>query len=185
MSHHPSLPLFIHSIIDQGRCLAGRFTGDPEIKSMTKADSSHVVWSAVDPAPCAISWRTIGQKKYGGDEIALFKRSYGRTGREEDNGSISTDAAPPKMETWFARRSLHEDVSGDDNITFQEFKEGLLAFHSEHEKEYTPDVTDAHQVLSWVIPNEVIVNGYRDIRISGMRFPPLMQCSFFPQACVD
>lgn len=52
-------------------------------------------------------------------------------------------------ETWFARTSVHENAAKSGTATWQEFDQGLRANHSQHEMEYTPDVHDAHQVLSW------------------------------------
>jgi hypothetical protein len=52
-------------------------------------------------------------------------------------------------ENWFARISIHEDSSDKGTATWEEFDNGLRVDHSEHEKDYTPDLVDAHQVLSW------------------------------------
>jgi len=52
-------------------------------------------------------------------------------------------------ETWFARTSTHENKRETGTATWDEFEGGLLDNHSQHEMEYTPDVYDAHKVLSW------------------------------------
>ena len=52
-------------------------------------------------------------------------------------------------ETWFARRSIHADRAAPGTATFAELDAGLRHEHSLHEMQYTPDVFDAHEVLSW------------------------------------
>lgn len=52
-------------------------------------------------------------------------------------------------EAWFARTSLHENKKEAGTATWDEFEAGLLDDHSLHESQYTPDVFDAHKVLSW------------------------------------
>ena len=58
---------------------------------------------------------------------------------------------PPRSpsEAWFARRSLHANVSKKGTARFQTFDYGLRVDHSEHEREYTPDVFDSYKVLDW------------------------------------
>jgi len=52
-------------------------------------------------------------------------------------------------EAWFARTSLHENKKEKGTASWDEFEAGLLDDHSLHESQYTPDVFDAHKVLSW------------------------------------
>lgn len=52
-------------------------------------------------------------------------------------------------ESWFARTSLHENKREPGTADWDEFEAGLFDDHSLHEMEYTPDVFDAHKVLSW------------------------------------
>ncbi|KAI5203561.1 hypothetical protein AUEXF2481DRAFT_1603 [Aureobasidium subglaciale EXF-2481] len=52
-------------------------------------------------------------------------------------------------EAWFARTSLHENKKEQGTANWDEFEAGLLDDHSLHESQYTPDVFDAHKVLSW------------------------------------
>lgn len=56
---------------------------------------------------------------------------------------------PRAAEAWFARRSWHAEEMRAGTAEWDEFKFGLKDLHSEHEYEYTPDVYDAHEVLSW------------------------------------
>ena len=54
-----------------------------------------------------------------------------------------------ESETWFARTSIHENKREAGTATWDEFEGGLLDNHSQHEMEYTPEVYDAHKVLTW------------------------------------
>ena len=52
-------------------------------------------------------------------------------------------------EHWFARRSRHANQSEEGTATFSEFDYGLRHDHPEHEMDYTPDVYDCYEVLTW------------------------------------
>lgn len=52
-------------------------------------------------------------------------------------------------EFWYARTSLHESKKEPGTASWAEFEAGLYDDHSLHESQYTPDVFDAHKVLSW------------------------------------
>lgn len=63
--------------------------------------------------------------------------------------SLPAEARTPDGETWFARSSLHVNEKKAGTGDWDEFEGALLDRHSEHEMDYTPDVFDAHRVLSW------------------------------------
>jgi hypothetical protein len=52
-------------------------------------------------------------------------------------------------EHWFARKSVHENKAVAETANWPEFDDGLRRNHSQNEMGYTPDVVDAHEVLSW------------------------------------
>lgn len=52
-------------------------------------------------------------------------------------------------EAWFARTSVHDNVAQEGTASWEEFDSGLRKNHSQHEKDYTPNVYDAHEVLNW------------------------------------
>lgn len=68
-------------------------------------------------------------------------------------------------ETWFARTSIHENKREHGTATWEEFEGGLLDDHSQHEMDYTPDVYDAHRVLTW---NESIgpIEGWQKVGLN-------------------
>ena len=57
--------------------------------------------------------------------------------------------AGASTEAWFARTSVHENAAKDGTASWEEFDAGLRQDHSQHEKDYTPDVFDAHEVLNY------------------------------------
>ncbi|KAF4554000.1 Hypothetical protein D9617_5g068750 [Elsinoe fawcettii] len=71
---------------------------------------------------------------------------------------IDVDDMPPEVrggnisgiaESWFGRSSVHENKAEKGSAEWSEFERYLLDDHSEHEKDYTPAVYDAHKVLDW------------------------------------
>lgn len=73
-------------------------------------------------------------------------------------------------ETWFARRSRHANLSQEGTADFGEFDYGLRIDHSEHEREYTPEVFDSFKVLEWDLERdgeELIIDGYNQIRMTS------------------
>ncbi|KAJ4344776.1 uncharacterized protein N0V89_012520 [Didymosphaeria variabile] len=59
--------------------------------------------------------------------------------------------------TWFARRSLHEEVS------YEELDEVLRKDHERNEMEYTPAIYDVNTLLEWHVDEEI--EGVRDVNI--------------------
>ena len=74
-------------------------------------------------------------------------------------------------EAWFARRSIHQNKRAVGTADWREFDEGLRKQHSEHEREYTPDVFDSYRVLDWdgaIAGMEGGPEGFEDVSMSGM-----------------
>lgn len=63
--------------------------------------------------------------------------------------SLPAEARTAGGESWFIRSSLHEGEKKTGTADWEEFEGALLDRHSEHEQDYTPDVFDAHRVISW------------------------------------
>lgn len=86
--------------------------------------------------------------------------------------------APPGIkqssEAWFARSSTHANRSLKGSANFSEFDFALRADHSQHEREYTPDVFDNFKVLEWVLgptPYNLAIGSYRHITMGSKYFP--------------
>lgn len=74
-------------------------------------------------------------------------------------------------EAWFARRSTHQNKQAHGTADWREFDEGLRKEHSEHEREYTPDVFDSYKMLDWDGQIGGLgggVEGFEDVSMSGM-----------------
>lgn len=74
-------------------------------------------------------------------------------------------------EAWFARRSRHVNQAQEGTASFSEFDYGLRVEHSEHEREYTPDLYDSFKVLEWDIQSEcggLVIDNYSSITMNSM-----------------
>lgn len=72
-------------------------------------------------------------------------------------------------EAWFARRSRHANQSQEGTADFSEFDYGLRIDHSEHEREYTPDIFDSFKVLEWDLEHDgeqLVIGEYSQIRMT-------------------
>ncbi|CAF9925994.1 MAG: hypothetical protein HETSPECPRED_006224 [Heterodermia speciosa] len=72
-------------------------------------------------------------------------------------------------EAWFSRKSTHANKPETGTATWEEFDSGLRVQHSEHEREYTPDVLDSFKVLDWNAETDALgdeVGEYRDVKMS-------------------
>ena len=75
------------------------------------------------------------------------------------------------VEHWFARESIHQNEAKDGTASWQEFDHGLRVDHSQHEKDYTPDVFDAHEVMNWdtqLQSSQRSLAGWEDVHVSIM-----------------
>ena len=96
------------------------------------------------------------------------------------------ESKPP--ENWFARKSIHENKVADGTASWEEFDSGVRENHSVNEKEYTPGVKDAHQVLDWASiiddGNHVELGGWTGLTANMMemvhKIPPPLQNRVFP-----
>ena len=71
----------------------------------------------------------------------------------------------------FARKSTHVHKPETGTATWEEFDSGLRVQHSEHEREYTPDVFDSFKVLDWDAETDALgdeLGEYRDVKMSSM-----------------
>ena len=77
------------------------------------------------------------------------EEEYMRPGRSKPPTSVLSGG-----EHWFARKSIHKDLSSKDaaspgNASWKEFVYGLRDNHSQHEQDFTPNLFDAHHVCDW------------------------------------
>ncbi|GAB7357980.1 hypothetical protein MBLNU230_g0147t1 [Neophaeotheca triangularis] len=73
-------------------------------------------------------------------------------------------------EAWFARSSTHENAAKEGTASWEEFDKGTRRDHCLRENDYTPDVFDSRQVLSWdemlESAGEGSVEGWKDVQMS-------------------
>ncbi|EXJ64917.1 hypothetical protein A1O7_01256 [Cladophialophora yegresii CBS 114405] len=77
------------------------------------------------------------------------EETYTRPGRSKPPARVLSGG-----EHWFARKSVHKDLSSKDatspgNASWKEFIYGLRDDHSKHEEAFTPNLYDAHPVCDW------------------------------------
>jgi hypothetical protein len=80
----------------------------------------------------------------------------------------------PPSEAWFARSSTHTNQNLKGSADFSEFDFALRADHSQHEREYTPDVFDDFKVLDWDLrptPYNLAIGNYRHITMGSEYLP--------------
>lgn len=93
--------------------------------------------------PPATAKIEVSQRMIDGKEISKIPWTSANIPRK------SSKAKPGYGEAWFARKSLHDNKTQTGTANWREFNEGLRVNHSEHEREYTPDVFDSYKVLDW------------------------------------
>ena len=70
-------------------------------------------------------------------------------------------------ESWFVRKSTHENKKAEGTANWEEMDGGLRVEHNENEKGYTPDIFDAYKVLDWDAETLAMGNldNFTDIRM--------------------
>lgn len=133
---HPTLDAFLKEVLDE----ATQFMHDlPSTFRECSLKSS--------PPPIADVWRlsrTIPRAQLA--EIPLKHTSVIQRG--------FPDEALKAGETWFARRSRHSNQKQNGTANFDEFNYGIRIDHSEHERDYSPNVCDAVKIVEWDLPDE-------------------------------
>ena len=151
-SQRPALLPFIKAVFDE----ATIFVDD--IMPNTFKESSE---KQSNPAAAKVK---LLKREIGGHELSRVLWTGSKISRN-----------PPKAvgnsrEAWFARRSRHANRSDQGTADFPEFDHGLRVNHSEHEREYTPDVFDAFRVLNWdseTVRHGFTIDNYSEIHMSS------------------
>ncbi|KAK5132604.1 hypothetical protein LTR08_008803 [Meristemomyces frigidus] len=131
----PDLLSFVSEVLDEANTFMTAYLPRTfKVKSSTKSSS-----------PSTASVELLSHDINGGDI----------------NKVAPTVASGRTAETWFARTSVHENAARQGTASWDEFEGGLRVEHSRHEMDYTPDVYDAHEVLSWDSHLEQMTEGRR------------------------
>ena len=101
------------------------------------------------------TFKPLSEKSASGS-TAKVKLLKGEFSSEQTNAGLqsasslrSTTTTKAPAETWFARRSRHENALRQGTATWDEFDHYLRDDHSETEKAYTPDIKYSHTALDW------------------------------------
>jgi hypothetical protein len=131
--------------------------------------------------------KVLGQAKTLVDELINAKPTWQKAGSKtfsmksawtDQQPSVSTTdieiykyersvLEPKGVEYWFARKSVHKPASEAGTANFEEFEYGLKTEHSRHEKDYTPDLLHANQVLEWRKARSLDLDGYSAITLES------------------
>ncbi|KAL8826966.1 MAG: hypothetical protein Q9191_003472 [Dirinaria sp. TL-2023a] len=128
---HPCLGPFLISVLSEATTFV-----DQTLPSTFKPKST----KSNPPATAKIE---VSQRMISSDEISKIPWTSANIPRK------SSRAKQSYGEAWFARKSVHANKGDLGTANWREFDEGLRVNHSEHEREYTPDVFDSYKVLDW------------------------------------
>ena len=148
----PELKAFIKEILDQAKEFI-----DDTLSSTFREESPKTSPPAI--AQVRLLSRTITSTQL--DKIPWLKSKIPRQPPVN---------SPKSGEAWFARSSRHANQSQEGTADFSEFDYGLRIDHSEHEREYTPDIFDSYKVLEWDLEHdgeELIIDKYSQIRMTS------------------
>lgn len=123
LPQHPLLPGSTKPI---GSFVSSILEEGHEYSDLPKFEASKTKHSPPAKAPVEVSW-----KEERASDIPIDRR----------------DQYP--QEWWFARKSIHQNAAEPGTASWQEFDGGLRVNHSQNEKEYTPDLMDAHEVITY------------------------------------
>ncbi|RVX73855.1 hypothetical protein B0A52_02745 [Exophiala mesophila] len=132
----PELDKFFMTLVNDGLAFLSA-------KSLADNFSHH----STKPSPPSSSKVEVLTYSIPAAEIGQIEWSDGRTVER-------SKPRAPGSEHWFARKSIHRDVSSKSidqsgSACWDEFVYGLRDNHSEHEAKFDPSLYDARPVLDW------------------------------------
>ncbi|KIV78196.1 hypothetical protein PV11_09936 [Exophiala sideris] len=138
-SAHGDLATFLVSLLDDGTA----FLSPSHFTQIFKPQSTKT--SAPSSARVEIHTHSVPAS-------SLAQVAWSGSGSRVSRSTPANLGAGP--ENWFARRSVHKDISSKDpsspgHARWSEFVYGLRDEHSKHEADFTPTLYDAHCVLDW------------------------------------
>lgn len=90
-------------------------------------------------------------------------------------------------ETWHMRTSTHANAAEKGTASWPEFKDALIHDHARREQEYTPNVYDAHCVLTYALPSQHV--RWRELQMGiyemGHEMPVPLRNRCFPVLVVS
>ncbi|MCJ1317492.1 hypothetical protein MMC15_002817 [Xylographa vitiligo] len=150
----PSLPTFLTALLSEATTFIDH-----------TLPSTFTVASTSKRSPPATSAVTLLKHTYPPSTLAAIPWHAFPVPRSPPPGGLAAEA-------WFARRSRHADAAAAGTASWAEFDAGLRAQHSEHERQYTPDVYAAARVLDWDADADTAAAA-RDLRARGFEHASL------------
>lgn len=148
----PELALFLREILDQ----AVQFIND-----IVPTTFREVGLKTSNPSAAKVR---LLHRDISSTELREIPWSTSKISRQQASSDL--DAG----ESWFARVSQHENSAKAGTACFEEFDWGLRVDHSEHERDYTPDIIDSFKVLDWDLETGVDglkIDQYSHIKMNG------------------
>lgn len=144
----------------------------PELKTFVTNILSEAIPFIDEVAPKAGSdstWKKKGSpKKFASSKapVHLFEKTV--AGKELDNiAGLGELSANRKDETWFCRKSSHENQAATGTASWEEFKKSFKDHHAATEDAFTPTIIGAREAMAWDAAGlEVEVRGDRWINIT-------------------
>ncbi|KAJ9617825.1 uncharacterized protein PV06_06224 [Exophiala oligosperma] len=147
---HPDLPgssaevlPFLTALLEDGASFLSPSNFQETFKNQSTKTSPPSA-AKVEILTCSIPATSISQVQWTGTSSA------------QGAGAAVSRSKPQKIEGehWFARRSVHADVSSKSagkpgHANWDEFVFGIRDEHSKHEMEFTPTLYDARKVADW------------------------------------
>ena len=168
----------LHSGVTSGTSTPGIFddTGRPNLIPFVKAILDEATMFIDIDMPRTFSEGGLKSSAPSTAKVRLLKRTI--SGSELSHIPWEKSAVPRRMprgiqkssEAWFARSSTHANQSLVGTANCFELDTALRINHSQHEREYTPDVFDDFKVLEWDLgssPDVLVVDNYRDITMGS------------------
>jgi hypothetical protein len=117
----------------------------------------------------ASTWKSKGSaKNYPSSKAPVYIYEKTVPGKELDKiDGMSHFSADRKNETWFCRKSCHENKAETGTASWEEFTHSFKEHHAETEKAFTPTVIGAREAMRWNTSGmEAEVHGERWINIT-------------------
>ncbi|KIN04780.1 hypothetical protein OIDMADRAFT_192146 [Oidiodendron maius Zn] len=98
----------------------------------------------------ASKWKVKGSpKKYAASQAAVYLYEKTVSGRVLDKIEGLSKSYERRDETWFCRRSCHQDNAEKGTASWDEFKRSFKEHHAETEDAFTPTIIGAREAIKW------------------------------------
>lgn len=105
--------------------------------------------SAQQLSPGKSSWTMRGTRRFlhSNSPVYLYERIV--QAEALDGAARDSGHSPARPETWFLRRSLHEDAAAEGTASWDEWVRSFKQAHAQTELEFTPTVLSTRREREW------------------------------------